>query len=246
MEITAVLFDLGGTLFDYVHRERMGQPFVDALVSLGLDPTDPAVVDARRLASQEVERRYAALPSFVHRDLFRERLARTAERCGVTAGDDVLDRFDAAHLQSIMDHLVPRPDARATLEGLRARGVYAAVVSNADDDYLGPLLRRHDLGGLLDDWTSSEEAASCKPDRRIYEYALAKAGRTAAETLFVGDSLPHDVAGALAVGMRTVLIGEPGTVAPLSHGLDASVEADHEVRTLTEVLAIVDATRGAS
>lgn len=241
MQITAVLFDLGGTLFDYVHREQMGRPFVDALVRLGLDPVDPAVVDARRRASQEVERRYAQQAGFVHRDLFRDRVARTAELCGRPAPADVLDRFDAEHLQAVMDHLVPRPDARATLEGLRERGRYAAVVSNADDDYLGPLLRLHHLDGLLDHWTSSEEAASCKPDRRIYEYALGKAGRTAAETLFVGDSLPHDVAGAHAVGMRTVLIGEPGAVAPLSHGLDASVAADHEVRTLLEVLAIVDA-----
>ena len=97
----------------------------------------------------------------------------------------------------------------------------------------------------VDDWTSSEEAESCKPDRRIYEVALAKAGSTPAETLFVGDSLQHDVAGARAVGMRTVLIGEPGTKAPLSTGLDAPEPADFEVRRLAEVLTIVDEANGA-
>lgn len=112
-------------------------------------------------------------------------------------------------------------------------------MSNADDDYLGAVLERHGIDVLVDDWTSSEEADSCKPDLRIYEYSLAKSGRTAAETLFVGDSPQHDVAGAARVGMRTVLLGEPGATAPLSHGLDAA-DADFGVRTLIEVLGIVD------
>ncbi len=103
---------------------------------------------------------------------------------------------------------------------------------------------RHGFDALLDDWTSSEEAKSCKPDRLIYEHALGLSGARAEETLFVGDSLEHDIAGAHAVGMRTALIGDPGTVAPLSHGLDAPVDADFTLRDLVEVLAIVDRLNG--
>jgi putative hydrolase of the HAD superfamily len=245
MQVTAVLFDLGGTLFGYERRQEIGRPSLAALRRLGLDPDDPAVSAARRRASEEVEREFAARPSFLHRDLFRDRIARAAALLGVTAPEEVLARFDQEHLQAILDHLVPRSDARETLLGLRARGLYTAVVSNADDDYLGALLQRHGLDVLLDDWTSSEEARSCKPDRMIFECALAKAQRGAGETLFVGDSPQHDVAGAHALGMRTVLIGEPGTTAPLSHGLDAPQSADVEVRTLAEVLGVVDVLNGA-
>ena len=46
------------------------------------------------------------------------------------------------------------------------------------------------------------------------------------------------------MGMRTVLIGEPGTAAPLTHGLEAPVEADFQVRRLPEILAIVDRLNG--
>lgn len=244
MRMTAVLFDLGGTLFGYERREEMGRPSLAALRRLGLDPDDPAVRDARRRASEDVEREYAARPSFLHRDLFRDRIARTAALAGVTAPEEVLTRFDEEHLQAILDHLVPRPDARETLQGLRARGLYTAVVSNADDDYLDTLLERHGLDVLLDDWTSSEEARSCKPDRRIFEHALAKARRASGEAVFVGDSPQHDVAGAQALGMYTVVIGEPGTAAPLSHGLETPRGADADVRTLIEVLAIVDGLNG--
>lgn len=238
-----MLFDMGGTLFSYAEREQMGRASVAALVRVGLSPDDPAVRDARRRASEEIERAYASRRSFLHRDLFRERIARTAELLGVTAPPEILAQFDVEQRQAVLDHLVPMPDAHETLAGLRARHLYIGVVSNADDDYLGAVLARHGIDALVDDWTSSEEADSCKPDQRIYEYSLTKAGRSAAETLFVGDSPQHDVTGAHRAGMRTVLIGEPGATAPLSYGLEAT-DADFEVRSLVEILAIVDQING--
>jgi putative hydrolase of the HAD superfamily len=239
VEVTAVLFDMGGTLLGYAAREELGRPTVDALQRLGFSLGDPAVRAARRRAFEEVERRYATRPSFLHRDLFRDQIARTAELLGVTAPDDLLDRFDAEQLQAVIEHLAPMPGVHEALAGLRARGLYLGVVSNADDDHLAAVLERNGLDVLVDHWTSSEEADSCKPDPRIYRHALAKAGRTPAETLFVGDSPQHDVAGAQRAGMRAALIGEPGTVAPLSSGLEAG-RPDFEVRALLELLPIVD------
>lgn len=239
MEITAVLFDMGGTLLSYAHRQQMGSAFVTALHRLGLDPADPRVVDARNRAGEEVEREYAAQRSFIHRHLFRDRVARTARLLGIEPPTDVLDRFDDEQRTAVIEHLAPMPGVHATLRLLRERNIYVAVVSNADDDYLEPALERNGLLPLLDHWTSSEEADSCKPDLRIYEYCLAKAGRSPAEALFVGDSPAHDVAGARRAGMRTALIGEPGSVAPLSTGLEGE-EPDWHVRELLELVPIVD------
>jgi putative hydrolase of the HAD superfamily len=238
--IAAVLFDLGGTLFSYEHRSAMHRPAELALERMGLSIDDPRVVAARRTASEQVERDYAVRPYFLHRDLFRDRVARAAVLLGVTPSPEVLQRFDVENHEAIVENLIPREDARRTLEGLRERKVYVSVVSNADDDYLDALLVRHAFDGLLDDWTSSEGAKSCKPNRLIYDHALRLAGSRAAETLFVGDSLAHDIAGAHAVGMVTALIGEPGAIAPLSHGLDSPVAADFTIGDLDQVLDIVD------
>lgn len=243
MKVTAVLFDMGGTLFSYASRRQLGQPTITVLEGLGFSLDDPLVAAARQQAAEDVELRYAERTSFLHRDLFRDRIVGTAERLGTTIPSSALAQFDVEQQQAIVDHLVPMPDAIATLEGLRARGLYVGVVSNADDDYVGPLLTRHGIDQLVNDWTSSEEADSCKPDVRIFEYSLAKAGRTPAETLFVGDSPQHDITGASRAGMRTVLFGEPGVVAPLSRGLDATT-ADFEVRSLIEILDIVDRCNG--
>lgn len=242
--VSGVLFDLGGTLFSYEHREQMGQANAAALARLGFDPADPDVRAARRAASEDVHRAYADRRSFRHADLFRDRVARTAALLGVEASAEILEIFDAENLRNIIEFMPPRRDAASTLQGLVDRGVYRAVVSNADDDYLGPVIERHGLDGLLDDWTSSEEAGSCKPDTGIYDLALAKAATSAADVLFVGDSLEHDIAGANAVGIRSVLIVNEGVPTPLSDGLETTAVPDFRIERLRDVLDIVDELNG--
>lgn len=142
-----MLFDLGGTLFSYAAREQMGSAATLALVRLGLDPATPEVEAARRQAYAAVAREYASRRSFLHKDLFRERVARTALLLGVTAPADVLDRFTTENIAAILEHMTAKPEAAPTLRALRARGLYVGVVSNADDEWLEPALRR---AGMVD------------------------------------------------------------------------------------------------
>ena len=233
-----VLFDLGGTLFSYEAREQMSGATGAALRRLGLDPAAADVQAARRAASEAVHREYAARSSFLHADLFRDRVTHTAELLGVDVPDDILDEFAVENVRNIIDHLIPKADAGSTLRALKERGLYCAVVSNADDSWLEPAIRRHGLDAVLDDWTSSEEASSCKPDVGIFTHALRKACLEPGDVLFVGDSLHHDVAGARAAGIRAVHVTGQGPT-PLTDGLDAGAP-DFEIEHLTELLAIVD------
>jgi putative hydrolase of the HAD superfamily len=231
----AVMFDFGGTLFGYERREQLSAPFVTALRRFGLDPEDPRVVEARQQAGNEIERRYAKRQWFVHRDLFRDRLARTAELLGVPVCTEVLDRFDDEQRQAFIEHLVPDPAVVEVLVELRNRGLGLAIVSNADDDYLGEILRVHGIDERVDMWLSSESARSCKPHRGIFDAALDRCGVAAREVVFVGDSLAHDIAGAARVGMATILIEAAPGPAPLSGDLDTDHRPDLIVRRLSEV-----------
>ena len=237
--IAGVLLDMGGTLLGYGRRAELASAFDGALRRLGIDPYAPDVLAVRVSAGDEVQREYAARPSFLHADLFRDHLARTVAALGASITPAELDRFEREQDQVLLDHLPAKPDAVETLVALRDRGLYCAVVSNADDSWLGPALERHGLAPLLDDWTSSEAAASCKPHAGIFHLALGKAGLHPSDVLFVGDSPEHDVAGANAVGMRTVLVAGP-TAAPLTKGLSATAEPDHVIEHLLELVAIVD------
>ena len=86
------------------------------------------------------------------------------------------------------------------------RGLHLGIVSNIDEDDLHHLIDRGELRALFDSLLSSEAAGSCKPDARIFALALERAGCAPEEALFVGDSLPADVAGANRAGMRSVLL----------------------------------------
>ena len=238
--VAGVLFDMGGTLYGYTSRREMGRATPAALERLGLDPDAPEVVDARRRAGREVARRYAGLPSFLHADLFRDRLIRTAELLGHAVPSEVIDAFERENVAAIVEHMPPKPDASAVLEGLAARGIYRAIVSNADESWLQPAVHRHGFDRLLDHWTSSEAAASCKPDARIFTHALALAGLAREAVLFVGDSIPHDIVGAHRAGMRTVLIDDHGGPTPLAADLADDVAPDHRLTALGDLLALVD------
>jgi putative hydrolase of the HAD superfamily len=122
-----------------------------------------------------------------------------------------------------------------TLSALRARGVYVGMVSNVDDDQLTHMLELARIAEHFDSILSSEQAQSCKPDPAIFSEALRRAGCAPAETLFVGDSLQQDIAGANRVGLRSVLIwSDSGRQPP-----DGKHRPRHVIRQIPEVLDLV-------
>ncbi len=102
------------------------------------------------------------------------------------------------------------PDAAAALGALRARGAALMAVSNWDVS-LPAVLRAVGLERLLDGVLTSAEIGAPKPAPAIFEAALARAGVPPERALHVGDSLEHDVRGALAAGVAPVLLLRAGT-----------------------------------
>jgi putative hydrolase of the HAD superfamily len=68
-----------------------------------------------------------------------------------------------------------------------------------------------DIRHLVDFVIISGEFGVSKPDPAIYAEALNKAGASAHDTVFVGDSAEHDIAGAHASGLRTVWVNRHRT-----------------------------------
>ena len=97
------------------------------------------------------------------------------------------------------------PDAAPALEALRGQGMAIVVVSNWDHS-LHERLAETGLAPLVDAAVASAELGHAKPDRAIFEHALTLAGAGPGEALHAGDSLLEDVEGALAAGLRAVLV----------------------------------------
>lgn len=114
-----------------------------------------------------------------------------------------LEQLSAAMLDSL--RFDAYPEVPAVLARLRARGLALVVVSNWDVS-LPAVLRNVGLEGMVDGVVTSAEVGRPKPAPEIFTAALALAGCAPERAVHVGDSLDQDIHGALAAGIRAVLL----------------------------------------
>jgi len=139
----------------------------------------------------------------------------------VAAGAPAARELPAAELQSALLASLrfdPYPEVPATLAELRAAGHRLVVVSNWDVS-VHEMLRTTGLDALVDGAVSSAEAGAAKPAPAIFERAIALAGGDGEGALHAGDSLEHDVAGALAAGLRAALVVRDGPAPAVPAGV---------------------------
>ena len=118
-------------------------------------------------------------------------------------------------------------DSVPALADLRARGLSLAIVSNTPVD-VTDLCAELGLGACFDVVVSSCVVGHEKPDPRIFQVALERAGVAPGEALHVGDQPLSDVDGALAAGMRALLLDR--------EGLRATVTACPRISSLAEIV----------
>jgi putative hydrolase of the HAD superfamily len=163
-----------------------------------------------------------------------ESLAKLRERCALVLREQLPELRELSPsevLEALLESLrfAPYPDAAPALVALRAADVRLAVVSNWDCS-LRSVLAELGLGAALDAVVLSAEVGAPKPSERIFRAALERLGTAPARSLFVGDSLETDVAGAREAGMHAVLVNRSGVE------VDEHVE---RISTLTELPALV-------
>jgi len=199
--LEAVLFDWGDTLMRWAWEpELLVDGHAAGLRALGRDPL-PELTERFRdrylpplVASGVVE-------EVEYPGLVRQLLAES----GIEVGERELERFLEAEHAAWAPARQLADTTHALLETLRERGLKVGLVSNAFDP---PGLLHRDLEQLgvaerLDVALFSSEVGRRKPDPLIFECALEALGVAAKRTLFVGDTLGTDIAGAAALGMHT-------------------------------------------
>ena len=235
-KIRAVLFDFGGTLYDYgtlANAER--ESLVELARWAGVDADADTVQRAHRDAMRRVFRAYLPQTYYLHRDLFRDALVGMLENLGAHVHYDHLNRFRVAQWERHARDFRLRDGVVDTLAALRGRGLHVGLVSNIDDDQLDHLLAIAGLTTAFDATISSERAQSCKPDPQIYRAALAQAGCVPGAALFIGDTLAQDVAGANRVGLQSVLLWHRDDRDPPP----SDAPPRHVIRRIPQVLDLV-------
>jgi putative hydrolase of the HAD superfamily len=147
------------------------------------------------------------------RDWWRALVETVVLECGLER--DLRDERFEAFFRDLYRHFTTAeawerfPDALPTLARLRDSGLVIGLITNYDTRVY-PVLDAVGLTEVLDSVTIPALAGAAKPDPAIFAHALRAHGIEAAHAVFVGDEPGDDYAGAVAAGMRPLLIDREG------------------------------------
>jgi 2-haloalkanoic acid dehalogenase type II len=135
------------------------------------------------------------------------------------------------------------PEAHRAVQAVRAR-LPVALLSNADDDFLLPCLRRNGLNFPIT--VSSETAQAYKPHAAIFRTLADALSLPPAKILYVGDSRLADIAGAKNAGLRAAWINrKPDATANRSIEVNSgdvgkvTFEPDYEIDSLDRLVEVL-------
>jgi putative hydrolase of the HAD superfamily len=229
-----IFFDAVGTLFEV--KGTVGEIYGRFAQQAGLN-VEPTALNQAFLQSFRAAPRAAftrADPQDIPRleyEWWRSVAYRSFEEVGVQSKIKDFDTF----FRPLFDHFaIPDPwflypEVPKVLSELRFLGVELAVVSNFDSR-LYVLMK--DLG--LEQWfssiTLSNQVGAAKPERTIFEAALAIYGYSPEQAWHVGDSWTEDYQGATAAGLQGVW---------LNRSSRQDLQAEVSIETLSALQSIL-------
>jgi HAD superfamily hydrolase (TIGR01549 family) len=138
------------------------------------------------------------------------------------AGDDVErrlgDKLRAAHgeeLEPMLAEIAPVPDAHAFLKALGDNGFRVVLASSGKPDQVDVFLDLIDGRTVAEQWTTSQDVETTKPNPELFQVALGKLQDTDsppggdAEVVVVGDST-WDCIAADRLGVRSLALRTGG------------------------------------
>jgi putative hydrolase of the HAD superfamily len=225
MIIRGIIFDINGTLIDiltdegdesiyraishflsyqgiYLHRGQVRDIYYE-------------ILDKQRRASTEVHYEFNAV------QVWREFLELNSDAAAALPPEKLaqMPLFLAEMYRGISRHrLQLYPEVKAVLDELHSR-FKLAVLSDAQSAWARPEMRAVGIESYFDPIVISGDYGFRKPDRRLFEAALAGMGLEADEVIFVGNDMYRDVFGAGQLHMKTVFVAPDRIIKP-ADGVD--------------------------
>ncbi len=227
--IRAALWDVDGTLLDFLAAERAAIRSCFAIFDLG-ECTDAMLEEYSAINVrwwQALERGEKSKT-----EILVGRFLEFFQNHGIDPAAAV--PFNEEYQIRLGDTIVFSEGALETVRALRGRVIQCAV-TNGTKIAQQRKLRRSGLDALLDYIFISEDLGAEKPSPAFFDRVFeALPGISRSEALIVGDSLTSDIRGGLNAGVRTVWYD------PWDREPPPDLRIDHRIRSLREVPALLD------
>ena len=183
--ITALLFDLDGTLLD----------------------SRDAVIDAVAFTANEYAPGLFSREELVARfgESFDDFLAAVAAAAGLPDKSEVLQKYFAFVRKNHAQHVRLFPFVREGLEKLRDAGYVLAIVTNKQREFAVAGLEMAEIEHLFEAIVAVDDVSRGKPSAEPIQKALAELRKQPTEAMMIGDSR-YDVLAAVGAGVQAVVL----------------------------------------
>jgi putative hydrolase of the HAD superfamily len=231
--VRAVFFDVDFTLiYPGPMFQGVGYQTFCAQHGIVVDPAafDRAVLRAAHLLEADDDALYDAEIFVRYTRAIIEEMGGTGESLD-TCARGIYAEWAANHHFNLYDDVEP------VLNTLNEAGIRVGLISNSHR-CLASFQEHFELGRVVHAAVSSSDHGFMKPHASIFRAAMELAGARPLESVMVGDSVRHDIEGALAAGMSAVFLHRGGRSHPKQqHLAERGVPTISSLAELPAVLA---------
>jgi HAD superfamily hydrolase (TIGR01509 family) len=207
--VKVVVLDVDGTLMDtnYLHTEAWARAFEEV---------------GHRVSRAELHKQIGKGSDLLIREFVEDE--ETAER---------IDELHSEFYGDLQEHGHPLPGAKELIPSLVERGYEVWLVTSAKDVELEHHMSELEVEDSISGVINSSAVENSKPAPDIFELALEKAGRSAEDTVAVGDAI-WDIEAADGAGIQTVAVLTGGAFSERELKEAGAIEVHEDCAALLE------------
>ena len=226
-KITTISFDADGTLWDFegVMRHALGCA-LDELRRLVPAAPDSLSIDTLIAIRDQVAEEHKG--SGLTHEAIRLEAFKSTLQCINNPDDDLAVHLNTLYLKHRFEDILLFDDVLPTLETLQ--GSYMMGLLSNGNTYP----ERCGLEGYFQFVVFAQDYGIQKPDPRLFEIAIERAGCAKQQLLHVGDSFQNDVIGAKQAGVRSVWLNRQ------REDKKTKEQPDFEISSLAELIEVLE------